>query len=92
MTQPFLPGVRVLDFSWAVAGPYATLLLGFMGAEVLKVESHRRPDLSRRGFYQSAPLDASSEFNDLNLNKRSVSLNLTKPEAITLVKRLVAHL
>ena len=91
MTQPFLQDVRVLDFSWAAAGPYATLLLGFMGADILKVESRQRPDLSRRGFYQSAPLDASSEFNDLNLNKRSVALNLTTPEAIDIVKGLVAH-
>ena len=90
--QAFLQHLRVLDFSWAAAGPYASLLLGFMGAEVLKVESRRRPDLSRRGFYQkSASLDASAEFNDLNLNKRSVSLNLTQPAAIHLVKRLVEH-
>lgn len=89
--QTWLQGVRVLDFSWAAAGPYATELLGFMGAEVIKVESRHRPDLSRRSFYQSAPLDASSEFNDLNLNKRSLSLNLRTPEAIALVKRLVVH-
>ena len=92
MVQPFLQNIRVLDFSWAAAGPYASLLLGFMGAEILKVESRRRPDLSRRGFYhKSAGLDASSEFNDLNLNKRSISLNLTQPEAIDLVKRLIEH-
>jgi benzylsuccinate CoA-transferase BbsF subunit len=91
MVQPFLQHVRVLDFCWAAAGPYATLLLGFMGADVLKVESRRRPDLSRRGFYQQASLDASTEFHDLNLNKRSVALNLTTPEAITLLKRLVLH-
>ena len=91
MVHPFLPNIRVLDFSWAAAGPYATLLLGFMGAEVLKVESRHRPDLSRRGFYQSAPLDASPEFNDLNLNKRSVSLNFQTQEARDLVKRLVPH-
>lgn len=91
MVQPFLPDIRVLDFSWAAAGPYATLLLGFMGAEVLKVESRHRPDLSRRGFYQSAPLDASPAFNDLNLNKRSVGLNLQTQEARDIVKRLVPH-
>ncbi len=90
--ETWLQGVRILDFSWAAAGPYATELLGFMGAEVIKVESQHRPDLSRRGLYQGTPsLDASSEFNDLNLNKRSLSLNLRRPEAIELLKRLVVH-
>ncbi len=90
--QTWLQGIRVLDFSWAAAGPYATELLGFMGAEVIKVESQHRPDLARRGLYQGTPsLDASSEFNDLNLNKRSIRLDLRRPEAIELVKRLVVH-
>lgn len=90
--QTWLQGIRVLDFSWAAAGPYATELLGFMGAEVIKVESQHRPDLARRGLYQgTSSLDASSEFNDLNLNKRSIRFNLTRPAAIELVKRLVVH-
>jgi benzylsuccinate CoA-transferase BbsF subunit len=91
MVQPFLPHIRVLDFTWAAAGPYAAELLGFMGAEILKVESRQRLDLARRGFYQSAPLDASTDFNDLNLNKHSLCLNLANLEGVTLVKRLVAH-
>ncbi|PON17433.1 hypothetical protein C2W62_13200 [Candidatus Entotheonella serta] len=92
VVQTWLQGIRVLDFSWAAAGPYATELLGFMGAEVIKVESQHRPDLARRGLYQGTPsLDASSEFNDLNLNKRSIRLNLRRAEAIELVKRLVVH-
>lgn len=91
VVQPFLRHVRVLDFSWAAAGPYATELLGFMGAEVFKVESRQRLDLARRGFYHSASPDASADFNDLNLNKRSVCVNLSKPEGIALIKRLVEH-
>jgi benzylsuccinate CoA-transferase BbsF subunit len=91
VVQPFLRQVRVLDFSWAAAGPYATELLSFMGAEVLKVESRQRLDLARRGFYQSTSPDASADFNDLNLNKRSICLNLSQPEGVALVKRLVEH-
>lgn len=91
MVQPFLQQVRVLDFSWAAAGPYATELLGFMGAEILKVESRQRLDLARRGFYQTATPDASADFNDLNLNKQSLCLDLTKPEGIALAKRLIEH-
>ncbi len=77
MVQPFLSHLRVLDFSWAAAGPYATELLGFMGAEILKVESARRLDLARRGFYQQAEPNTSTDFNDLNLNKRSLCINLS---------------
>ena len=47
MKRGALEGVRIADFSWAWAGPYATLLLGFLGAEVIKIESKKRLDHSR---------------------------------------------
>jgi len=43
-----LAGVRVIDFSWAYAGPYATEFLALMGAEVIKIESRKRPCITRR--------------------------------------------
>jgi len=87
-----LEGVRVLDFTWAWAGPQATLLLALMGAEVLKVESRHRLDHSRlrslvAGPSMSGP-DASFIFNTLNLNKLSVTLNLSKPEAVEIARSL----
>jgi benzylsuccinate CoA-transferase BbsF subunit len=87
-----LEGVRVLDFTWAWAGPQATLLLALMGAEVIKVESKHRLDHSRlrslvAGPSMSGP-DGSFIFNTLNLNKLSVTLNLSKPEAIEIAKSL----
>jgi benzylsuccinate CoA-transferase BbsF subunit len=87
-----LEGIRILDFTWAWAGPQATLLLALMGAEVIKVESRRRLDHSRlrslvAGPSMSGP-DASFIFNTLNLNKLSVTLNLSKPEAIDIAKSL----
>jgi benzylsuccinate CoA-transferase BbsF subunit len=87
-----LEGIRVLDFTWAWAGPQATLLLALMGAEVLKVESRHRLDHSRlrslvAGPSMSGP-DASFIFNTLNLNKLSVTLNLSKPEAIQIARSL----
>jgi len=85
-----LEGVRVLDFTWAAAGPYATLLLGFLGAEVIKVESTRRLDPARSGFLSRYEgVDASPIFNELSLNKRSLQVDLTQPEGIALVQRLV---
>ena len=48
--NPSLPGVRILDFTNLLAGPYPSLLLGFLGAEVIKVES--RAQLDARGAWQ----------------------------------------
>jgi crotonobetainyl-CoA:carnitine CoA-transferase CaiB-like acyl-CoA transferase len=72
-----LAGVRVLDLTWVAAGPYATELLAFLGADVVKVESRERPDLFRRLLQErSDDLDTSIRFVDLNQHKRSVCLDL----------------
>jgi crotonobetainyl-CoA:carnitine CoA-transferase CaiB-like acyl-CoA transferase len=85
-----LEGVRVLDFTWAAAGPYATLLLALLGAEVVKVETSRRPDPSRRGFLADyGGINRSPNFNELNLNKRAIQVDLGRPEGLELVRRLI---
>jgi benzylsuccinate CoA-transferase BbsF subunit len=88
-----LLGVRVTEFTSAWAGPYATCLLGFLGAEIIKVESRQRIDHARLvSFTTSSNFsnpDQSPVFNSLNLNKESVCLNLTRPEAVEIAKRLV---
>ncbi len=88
-----LNGVRVVEFTSAWAGPYATCLLGFLGAEVIKVESRKRPDHSRMVSFTTGrefqTHDESEVFNNLNLNKRSVSLNLKKPKAVEIAKNLI---
>jgi benzylsuccinate CoA-transferase BbsF subunit len=89
-----LAGIRVTDFTWAWAGPHATLLLAMLGAEVVKIESRARLDHSRlrsitAGTIQGGP-DASPLFSDLNLDKLSVSLDLRKEESRQIVRRLVA--
>lgn len=89
-----LDGVRITDFTWAWAGPHGTLLLAMLGAEVIKIESHTRLDHSRMrslmaGATQGGP-DASPLFNDLNLNKLSLTLNLRMEESREIVRRLVA--
>jgi benzylsuccinate CoA-transferase BbsF subunit len=84
-----LEGVRVLDFTWAGAGPYATLMLAFLGADVVKVVSSRRLVPARRGFLADyGGVDRSPNFSELNLNKRSVQIDLTQAEGLAIVQRL----
>ncbi len=93
MTRGPLEGVRILDFTWAWAGPHATLLLALLGAEVIKVESHRRLDHTRLRSLMAGPTltspDHSVIFNDLNVGKLSLNLNLSQPKAVEIAKRIV---
>jgi crotonobetainyl-CoA:carnitine CoA-transferase CaiB-like acyl-CoA transferase len=89
-----LAGTRVLDLTWVLAGPYAAKILADHGAEVVKVESRHRPDASR--FAAALHLsrdparhpDTSGYFNNFNRSKRSVALNLARPEGLDLLRRL----
>lgn len=92
MNKGPLTGIRITEFTSAWAGPYATCLLGFLGAEVIKVESHQRIDHSRllsfsTGKKFSNP-NQSSVFNTLNLNKLSVTLNLKDKKAVEIAGKL----
>lgn len=85
-----LAGLRVVDLTWVAAGPYATELLAFLGAEVVRVESPRTPDLFRRDMSDSgADLDSSIRFMDLNQAKKSVVADLKTPEGTELVLGMV---
>lgn len=77
-----LSGVRVLDFTWVVAGPYATRVLADLGAEIIKVQS--RLTMHMIGNNNTVPL-----FLHLNRNKRGIQLNMGQPEARALARRLV---
>lgn len=84
-----LTGLRVLDLSRLLPGPYATLVLADLGATVDKVEEPEGGDYIR----QMPPLreDVSGLFYGLNRNKRSLTLNLKQPEGREALKRLVRH-
>ena len=94
---PALPlaGVRVLDFSWIWAGPHCTLLLAMLGAEVIKVESARRLDLSRRANLYASGLEPgvnrSGYFNTVNQGKRSLTVNLAHPDGVQLLLELAGQ-
>lgn len=84
-----LQGVRVIDLSRILAGPYCTMLLADMGAEVLKVEKPGVGDGSR----QWGPPwvgDQSAYFLSVNRNKKSLTLNLKHPEGREILKKLIS--
>ncbi|MVT64566.1 CoA transferase [Bradyrhizobium pachyrhizi] len=83
-----LAGVRVLDFSIMVAGPYCARLLADVGAEVIKIEPPEGDDMRLR-----TPLREghSTYFGQLNAGKRSLALDLKNADAIRLVHRMVAE-
>lgn len=88
-----LAGIVVCDFSWVGAGPIATCVLGQAGADVIKIESVRRPDTLRR----SEPfkdgigtgLDRSGYFAVRNSNKRGLALDMNHPQARAVAVRLI---
>jgi formyl-CoA transferase len=82
-----LAGIRVLDMTNVVLGPLATQILGDYGADVIKVESPAG-DLMRGGSYMKRP-GMASVFMNLNRNKRSLCLDLRKPEAVAALRRIV---
>jgi alpha-methylacyl-CoA racemase len=84
-----LSTLKVLDFSTLLPGPFASLLLADMGAEVLRVESPSRMDLVRLLPPHDGGVSASHAY--LNRNKRCIALDLKKPEAVAMVKQLVAE-
>ena len=84
-----LSGIRVIDLTRALSGPFCTMLLGDQGAEVIKIERPGRGDDSRT---QSNPLLGSENtaFLSVNRNKKSVVVDLRRPEGARLVQRLAA--
>ncbi|MCP5143636.1 MAG: CoA transferase [Gammaproteobacteria bacterium] len=88
-----LSGVRVLDFAWALVGSITTKTLGDLGAEVIKVESRTRPCLSRLDVQVSASTAKSFDdkpwFAHLNSSKRSLALDMKRPEAMEILGPLI---
>jgi len=93
MNKSALEGVRIADFCWLWAGAYATGLLAFLGAEVIKIESMARVDPSRMMTLTIGQafegVEQSPVFNSINLNKLSIKLNLKHPRAVELAKKII---
>jgi crotonobetainyl-CoA:carnitine CoA-transferase CaiB-like acyl-CoA transferase len=92
MRKHALEGVRVVDFSWIVAGPTCTRILADFGAEVIRVENEQTMDYTRNSM---APPGANSPnmggmFNNLNRNKLGVTINVMHPSGMELLHDLIA--
>jgi benzylsuccinate CoA-transferase BbsF subunit len=80
MTNQVLKDLRILDFTWVLAGPYATRILADFGAEVIKIQPliPQEDDAFARGYS-----------NTWNRGKRGITLNMAKPEGVALARKLV---
>ena len=98
MNKKLLEGLKVLDFTTVIAGPFMTKLLTAYGAQVIKIESRSRPGLFRQfGPYQDDILrpfnpwfNRGGGFGFWNTGKLSVAINLAHPKGVEMAKRLVA--
>jgi crotonobetainyl-CoA:carnitine CoA-transferase CaiB-like acyl-CoA transferase len=81
MNRQFLNGIRVLDFTWMLAGPYATRILADFGAEVIKVQSKK----TAKGIEDNL----TTYFNTWNRSKRSVTLDMSYPKAREILLKLI---
>ena len=95
-----LDGVRVLAFTQAWAGTFGTELLARLGADVVQIESRKRPDVwrgagapvppaVRRDDIAQSPLNTNGMYNSVNMNKRAITLDMTHPRGKELFWRLV---
>jgi crotonobetainyl-CoA:carnitine CoA-transferase CaiB-like acyl-CoA transferase len=84
-------GVKILDFSQVFAGPFAVMQLALLGAEVVKVEQPIVGDQARKLMNVGEDIGMSPSFMGMNVNKKSITLNLRKPQAIEIAKQLAAQ-
>jgi crotonobetainyl-CoA:carnitine CoA-transferase CaiB-like acyl-CoA transferase len=90
LTRPF-EGVKILDFTQVLAGPYASYQLALLGADVIKVERREGEDMRQTPLSKEwAERGLAPGWQAINGNKRSLTLDLRRKEAIEIVKRLAA--
>jgi formyl-CoA transferase len=87
--KSLLEGVRVLDLSRVLAGPYCTMVLGDLGADVIKVEEPGRGDDTRQWGPPFTKSGISAYFISANRNKRSITLNIKSQRGLEILKGLI---
>jgi crotonobetainyl-CoA:carnitine CoA-transferase CaiB-like acyl-CoA transferase len=89
MKKPFA-GIRIIDFTRYVAGPFGTYQFALLGADVIKIEPKAGDDMRRSSpvKWEGSAQGLGPSFLGINSNKRSIALDLAKPQAVAIVKRL----
>jgi crotonobetainyl-CoA:carnitine CoA-transferase CaiB-like acyl-CoA transferase len=91
VTRPF-EGVKILDFTQVLAGPYASYQLALLGADVVKIERRGGEDMRRTPLSREwADRGLAPGWQAINGNKRSLALDLSKPDAIKIVRQLASE-
>jgi crotonobetainyl-CoA:carnitine CoA-transferase CaiB-like acyl-CoA transferase len=85
-----LEGLRILDLTQTMAGPFCTMLLADMGADVIKIEPPGRGEMTRTMGFAAAKGDDSAAFLAINRNKRSITIDLKSAEGQALFRDLAA--
>ncbi len=84
-----LTSLKILDFSTLLPGPFGSMMLADLGADVLRVEAPNRPDMVRGLPPFDSQTNVSAWHGLLNRNKRSISLDLKEPDSVEIVKQLI---
>jgi succinate--hydroxymethylglutarate CoA-transferase len=84
-----LEGVRVIDLTRVLAGPYCTMILGDLGADIIKIERPIQGDDTRQWGPPFAEGGESAYFISTNRNKRSITLNLKSDRGLGILKELI---
>ena len=85
-----LQDIRVIDFTHALAGPFCVMLLGHLGADIIKVEPPNGDEF-RRIWMQPGATKEAYESLWINVNKKSIVLNLKNEKGVDLARRLIAR-
>ena len=90
--QEALAGLRIVDFGWVLAAPIGTRLLASFGAEVIRIESTTKPDSMRSQIGPDGKPDADMGglYNVVNAGKKSLTVDLSTPEGMQLIKDLIS--
>ena len=85
-----LSGIRVVDMSAVISGPWAASMLADQGADVIKIEGPAGPDLTR-GLGSAAEPGMASMYVTANRGKRSATIDLQQPRGVEVLKQMVRH-
>lgn len=85
-----LNGIRIIEMTEALAGPFCAMMLGDLGADVIKIERPGAGDMTR-GWAPPYVKEESAYFMSVNRNKRGITLNMKDPEAQAILHRLIAE-